>query len=250
MHVLHLQFIHRWKKTSSRYFSYQMVMFNNPHPSSLEIFPVTTRCHLVAVPETREQLVYLRETRFPPWGFNWLVGDPVVWATHWKKKTDAQVSHWIISPSFRANNFSKQNNFESPRLLLTKVFNSCSPEKKKSYPSGPNKKERDPSSNPTATILLGIFWPGWPDIFWGSFLMKKKKQHFHSFIHEKFPSFFRGQAENEHFFMGNQFAGNKKWIENGFLHIGNWTFATCWKELPFSKSPLVVSILNFHIVSI
>lgn len=158
-----------------------------------------------------------------------------------KKKRMRKFLIGSFSPSFRVIFLFFKWNQCSP-----KVFNSCSPEKK-SY-QAPRGKEKDPLPIPLPPSCWGSFlvWLAWhfrEVSLW-------KNQHFHSFIHWFFPSFFRGQAENEHFFMWNKCAGNKKWIENGFLHIGNWTFATCWKELPFSKSPLVVSILNFHIVSI
>ena len=129
MHVLHLQFIHRWKKTSSRYFSYQMVLFNNNHPSSLEIFPVTTRCGTNGTSLLFPKRVSSSSTFGKPGG-NTMGIQLVSW---WPGGLSHPLEKMICS-SFSLDHFPK---FQGDVVFLKwnhcspKGFNSCSPEKKK-----------------------------------------------------------------------------------------------------------------------
>ena len=200
MHVLHLQFIHRWKKNIFKVFFLSNGDVQQPPSVFFGDFPgnhtMSPRC-----------------CSRNAWAARLPSGNPVstmgIQLVSWwpgglshplEKKTDAQVSHWIISPSFRANNFSKQNNFETTIAPLKSLTAPAPKKKKKSYLSGPNKKERDPSSNPTATILLGIFWPGWPWHFLGKFPHEKKTTFPYSFIDWKIPFIFSGARQKMNIF--------------------------------------------------
>ena len=181
------------KKTSSRYFSYQMVMFNNPHPSSLETLPLTTRCGTNGTSLLFPKRVSSSSTFGKPGGNTMGIQLGSWWPgglSHPLEKMICASFSLDHFPKFPGESFFKKKLWRETAPL--KGFNSCSPGKKKND-IGPFKRKG--IHLPVPKYLVGdlLVWLAWH--FWGRFPHEKSR----SFIHESFPSFFRGQAENEHF---------------------------------------------------